>query len=286
MTNTDSKCFEQFLTTSDGLSLHLGVCYHGAKEWIIVSHGIGEHFKRHLYMKHLFTPDFNILFYDLRGHGKSGGKRAYVKNFDRYVQDLREVIEFLKKELFPSLGGEKFHLMGHSMGALITFAYLQTQPGPMYYPEKVFVNAPPLGIPGFLGSLVRFLPMSLLAKIPFSIPIKGLVDLKWLALNPEVAAEYILDPQNCQKIHTKTVFSMLAKGREVASHSLEARCPVFMTVGSNDNIVDPIAIQNYAASLGKDVHLEVIPEAYHEIHNCPDDIRTKYFTFLSDFFKK
>jgi alpha-beta hydrolase superfamily lysophospholipase len=286
MNTVDSKCFERSLTTSDGLSLNLGVCFHDAKEWIVVTHGIGEHFNRHLYMKHLFTPDFNILFYDLRGHGKSGGKRAYVQHFDRYIQDLREVIECLKKELFPSLGGDKFYLMGHSMGALITMAYLQTQPGPMYYPEKVFVNAPPLGIPGFLGSLVRFLPMSLLAKIPFSLPLKGLVDLKWLSPNPEVATEYIKDPLNCLKLHTKTVFAMLNKGREIASRPLEARCPVLITVGSLDKIVDPVAIQAYAASLGPDIHLEVIHGAYHEIHNCPDDIRTTYFTFLSDFFRK
>ena len=37
-----------------------------------------------------------MITYDLRGHGKSGGERGYVKSFHDHIDDLHEVVKHVK----------------------------------------------------------------------------------------------------------------------------------------------------------------------------------------------
>ena len=53
----------------------------GHSVWIIGLHGMGDHMGRHDYLMKLFSSDFNVFQYDLRGHGESGGKRGFVEDF-------------------------------------------------------------------------------------------------------------------------------------------------------------------------------------------------------------
>ena len=71
----------------------------------------------------------NILVYrhDARGHGKSEGKRGYLKSMFELVEDLRVVVNLAKKEN-PNL---PVFLIGHSMGGY-TCALFGTK-----YPNQV-----------------------------------------------------------------------------------------------------------------------------------------------------
>lgn len=86
---------------------------------IVFSHGIAEHHKRYeMFYGYLNNNKINVVSYDLRGHGRSGGKRGYVKSLDVFIKDLEEITSWTKKRY-----GDKVFLVGHSMGALISNLY-------------------------------------------------------------------------------------------------------------------------------------------------------------------
>lgn len=95
---------------------------------------------------------FGELAIDIRGNGKSfKPKRELDYRIDKYLNDLERIVENKKIE--------KFHLLGHSMGAMIAQAFA------IRYPEKVtsliligsFFSLPlALGWRGKLLSLLKF----------------------------------------------------------------------------------------------------------------------------------
>jgi alpha-beta hydrolase superfamily lysophospholipase len=87
---------------------------------IIFLHGLGENTKDYLHLLNFFkSSNYNFLFYDQRGHGKSGGKRGDIKNFHIFIDDLKSIINFVKTK-----NNLKIFLIGHSMGGIIVNCYL------------------------------------------------------------------------------------------------------------------------------------------------------------------
>ncbi len=272
----------KFLKTIDGKELHLEISESGKKKWLIVTHGIGEHLNRHSYIDELFGSSFNILKYDIRGHGRSQGlKKGYVDNFSDFFSDLKEVILFLKK----SYKMESFCLFGHSMGALITAGYMQNLADAENYPDAVFLNAPPAGFPGALGEIMNISPLGFVNKLtslPFSLKLGGLVDLDYLSHDNRVKENYIEDEFNILKPHSKLLFEMVKASKEVFSRPLRITCPSFISYGTEDRVVSIPKLESYLELVDKSFKVEKIEGAYHETHNEIEKYRTPYFKFLKD----
>ena len=272
----------KYLKTTDGKELHLEISEKGKKSWLIVTHGIGEHLERHGYIGDVFGDHFNILKYDLRGHGRSqGSKRGYISDFNLFYSDLNEVINFLKN----SYKMEEYCLFGHSMGALITAGFMQTTVSDDLYPKAVYLNAPPAGFPGALGEVMNFSPLSIVEKIaglPFSIKMGGLVDLEYLSHDPRVKEDYITDEFNILKPHSKLVFELVKASKKTFSKPIRIKCPAFCSYGTEDKIVHVGQLENYLNIIDKNFKVKSFKGAYHEIHNEIEKYRIPYFEFLKE----
>lgn len=268
------------ITLRDGVKLFTQVFEKGSNVWLIATHGIGEHLGRHQYLESVCGHDVNIFQYDLRGHGKSSGEKAYIKDFDQYYKDLEDCIAYLvhKYEM------KNYILFGHSMGALITYGFLKKYlSSDTKLPLGAFLNAPPVALPGALGKAVGFVPDSIISKLASykaSIPLGGLVDLKHLSHRPEIAAEYVEDKFNHLKLHTKLLLELVKESRDVFSSALEIELPLYCSYGTKDGIIDPDALKEYFTQVQTAVTLRAIDGAYHEIHNELDKYRIPYFEFL------
>lgn len=272
-----------YLTMRDKTKIYTEVQEHGSPVWIVATHGIGEHLGRHRYLKDLFGHDFNICQYDLRHHGQSSGERTKVQDFDLFTEDLHEIILHLQERYKMN----RYILFGHSMGGLITSAYIQQKASAELYPERVFINAPTVGFPGFLGQLVKSTPRGLwerLSGLSLSVPLSGLIDLNDLSHNPEVGVKYAQDDLNCLKLHSSLILGMVKTSKNVFSRPLRPRCPAYVTVGTEDNLVSPTDLQEYFTMVEKAFHLKVIEGAYHEIHNEVEKYRVPYFEHLKTIF--
>lgn len=270
-----------FIKMRDDVEIHAEVYEKGNPQWIIVTHGIGEHLGRHRYFEELVSSRYNVFFYDLRGHGLSMGEDAYIHDFQDFILDLDQIIAYLKSRYRMT----KYSLFGHSMGALITASFMQRQVKSDFYPEKVFLNAPPVGFGGPGGIAVKLGPhslFSLLAKSPLSVRLGGLVDLNFLSHDPLTAKRYKDNSKNHLTLHTKLVLEMVKCSGETFSRPLNVTCPAFVTVGSDDGIVCPKSLIDYFTHIEKSFHLKVFDGAFHEIHNEIEKYRVPYFEHIKD----
>lgn len=262
----------------DGTLLKCLIRETGSNKWLIVTHGLGEHLGRHEFILKLFSQNYNIAIYDLRGHGRSGGKRAWVNDFHDFMKDLQSVIDFLKKDFSMT----NYTLFGHSMGGLITAAYLQNMAKKEFYPDKVFLSSPAVAGPGVMGQAFALAPMMLfdgLTKVP-TLPLQGMLDLKKLSHDSRVYESYVKDELVQLKVHSKLFFEILKMGRDVFSRPLRAECPLFVSIGTEDALVHPKLLINYFTNVEKSAQLKIIEGGYHELHNEVEKYRKPYLNFL------
>jgi acylglycerol lipase len=262
-----------------GLKLKALVKENGAPVWLIVTHGLGEHMMRHQHFLKLFAGQFNILLYDLRGHGRSEGDRTNVGEFADFRRDLQHVVEFLQKEFSM----KRYMAFGHSMGGLVTADWLQNEAREDLYPEKVFLSSPPVGAPGILGPIFGNAPLMLLkclADFPLTLPLKGILDLNRLSHDSRILQNYLNDELVEQKVHTHLFFQLLRTSRDVFSRPLRARCPLFASVGTEDGLVNPGMLLEYFANIEKNTKVLKVEGGYHELHNEIEKYRQPYFDFL------
>jgi alpha-beta hydrolase superfamily lysophospholipase len=262
----------------DGTILKCLIRETGSQKWLIVTHGLGEHLGRHEFFLKLFSQNFNIAIYDLRGHGRSGGKRGWVNDFRDFAKDLDVVIKYLQKNFNLS----SYMLFGHSMGGLIVSDFMQNVVQEDCYPEKVFLSSPAVGAPGLMGPAFAIAPKILLetlTKLP-TIAVAKVLDLRKLSHDSRVYDSYIKD-EFCQlKIHTKLYLEVTKANREVFSRPLRVHCPLYCVIGTEDALVHPGLMIRYFSDVEKNAQLKVFEGAYHELHNEIEKFKKPYLNFL------
>lgn len=87
-----------------------------------VVHGWGEHGGRYAHVAEALTErGFAVVANDHLGHGRSGGDRVVITDFDAVVDDLRRVTEAARAHAH----GGPLVVVGHSMGGLLAARYAQ-----------------------------------------------------------------------------------------------------------------------------------------------------------------
>lgn len=270
----------KFIRMRDNVELHAQIKEIGSPVWLIVTHGIGEHLERHNYIKDLVGRDFNILMYDLRGHGRSLGPAATISDFEVYRTDLQDILAYIRDRYKM----QKFVLFGHSMGALITAGFIQNYRAKEDTPELVYLNAPAAGFPEPLGLIHDRVSLGIfekLASINASLRVGGMVDLSYLSHDPQVKERYINDPLCALKLHSKLVLQLAKDTKKTFSQPLNPQCLAFVSWGSEDRIVSPKHLREYFLNVEKNFEVREFAGAYHEIHNEIEKFRTPYFDYLS-----
>jgi len=192
-----------------------------SKAVVQIIHGLAEHSNRYMNVVNALVPrGYAIYASDNRGHGKSEGIRAYVKKFEKYVEDQKTFFELIK-ENEPN---RPIFLLGHSMGAIIAQLYA------VMYPEDlkglVLSGAGTrLGGTGnstFLRGVTKFL-----SKI---IP-KHKIDPKLskeISRDPTVIEAYEKDPLVFSKITFKLGAELMAGSMQAKKLIKQIRIPTLV----------------------------------------------------------
>src|SRR5689334_10047708 len=86
---------------------------------VILCHGFGEHARRYDHVAQRFGEAGLVTYaLDLRGHGRSGGKRVFLKQLSEYTDDFHHLVG-IATAAHPGL---KRVVVGHSMGGGVVFA--------------------------------------------------------------------------------------------------------------------------------------------------------------------
>lgn len=200
---------------------------------VIITHGMGEHSESYSRLVNHFAPqNFSFFSWDLRGHGRSNGKRGYAANFNDFVYDM----EIFLEEAFKTF---KFKapvvLLGHSMGGLIQTKFLITNP------KKFQIKAQVLSSPLF-GFSVAVPPIKdkaarLLHSILPKVTLDNELSPDMLTRDPNVVAEYEKDHLRHDVISSGIYLGMMDSFAVVFPRAHEITLPTFMQIAESDPVV-------------------------------------------------
>ena len=232
-----------------------------ARAAVVIAHGYAEHSGRYEELAYrLVTEGYAVYALDHRGHGQSGGKRASIRVFREYVDDLVRFIDRVR-ETRPH--PPRF-LFGHSMGGLIALQLV------LEHPEKVEGLA-------VTGALVQnAVPVPWPLERAASVVSAALPDLPVQELHaedvsrdPAVVQAYKDDPLIYHgKVRARLGFEMLRTGPYVLGRAHNIELPILIQQGTADKLASVAGVEALFDALGSaDKTLELYEGAYHEILN-------------------
>lgn len=251
--------------------------FNGKANWLVVLHGLGEHLEAHDYICPLLEQSYNILQFDLRGHGKSEGERGHIDYFWNFTTDLNEIILWLYK----NVSIKELSLFGHSMGALILSDYVQNLSHLMRPPMKVFLSSPPVGLPG-LGKILQHSPgpiMGVLSDILLHFTDSENDDHTRYSHDPEVVDRKKSDPLMTEHVSNKLVAEIVHASKRVFERPLCSSGELYVAIGGSDKVVCPPSAIEYFYKVEKAKEVLLIPDAYHELYNETQNYRNSFLEY-------
>lgn len=235
----------------------------GKKGWIVIVHGLGEHIGRYEKLVNgLLERDFGVIGFDLKGHGKSEGKRGHLS-----IEEAIELINELTNDI------EKFHIFGHSLGGLIAIRYTQEF---MKKLESLVVSSPALYLK---PSLTQKLLMNIFTVIYPFLTVRNGIDPKFLSRNKKAVEKYINDELVHDKISVKLGKSLLNNIQLAHEKAKFITIPTLILVGTEDKVTPPIGSYSFFEKLGTPEDQKLLKKfegAFHEIFEDQEHHRDFY----------
>jgi alpha-beta hydrolase superfamily lysophospholipase len=226
---------------------------------ILIVHGLAEHLGRYnSVVDALNSFGHSVYRFDNQGHGRSGGERGFLDNFNQFVDDADILVEEIKRDN-PGL---PVFMLGHSMGGFITAAY------GVKYPGKLAGQV-------LSGAAITVLPVfESFKEIDFEAEPRNKIpnDLSALICRDKAVVEaYDNDPLVLKETCQKLLGEVFINGATWLTKALiDYRYPCLILHGGDDQIVTPVASQYmYDTIPSTDKTLTLYNGFFHEILNDP-----------------
>ena len=231
---------------------------------LLLVHGLAEHAGRYKNLVSHFVPrGYAVHGIDHLGHGRSDGKRVYVRRFADFTDTLRTYVERLQAR-HPEV---PLFLIGHSLGALIAAILLIEDQTPF---AGAVLSGPLTQIPDHVS------PIAVIASRILSVlvPKMGVaaVDATGVSRDPAVVQGYLDDPLVTNgKTTARLGAEMLRAIQRLTAEASRITLPVLILQGTEDRLVDPSAARHLHAGIASpDKTLKLYPGLHHEIYNEPE----------------
>lgn len=265
----------QSLVADDGTTLRVHVVRAaGARGCVIVVHGLDDHLDRFgALAEFLHGSGYDVVLYDQRGHGGSGGVRNHVASFAEYVADLERV----RAAALPAAGAA--HVFGHSMGSVITL--LAAMRNPQRW-RSVIVQAfpflPARSLPKPAEAMLRLVrPLIARVRAPTGLEAEA------LSHDEAVAEAYRKDPWVQGDVTVGWALEFLDALRELREGAQAITCPLLILHGEEDVIANPEGSRWLADNAGaRERKLVIYPGLKHELHNELPEDRARVFADIGD----
>lgn len=230
----------------------------------LVVHGYAEHSGRYDELgAWLGARGVAVHAYDHRGHGRSAGRRCHVERFEEYLDDLDRVLEAVREE-HPGL---PLYLVGHSMGGLVTLAFL-VERRPLL--SGAVTSGPALAV-GEGVSRARAAAARLLRRVAPRLALSAGLDPEGLSRDPAVVRAYLDDPLVVRTMTASLGAALLEAGPRTAAAAARVEVPLLMLHGEEDPLCPAEASRAFFGDVGSaGSALRVYPGLRHEIFNEPE----------------
>lgn len=234
------------------------------KAVVILLHGLAEHSGRYTHVaKSLTDAGYAVHALDHRGHGKSDGKRTYVKTYAEYQRDIlqfRRLVELRHPDL-------PLFVLGHSMGGNLALGHVLDHHAGV---RGMALSAPALA-PGTSLSPTKIKLAKLLGRIaPGLRPERLSADA--ISRDPAVVAAYVADPLVFNgKVTAGAAAALLGSMESFPARYTELRLPILLQHGTADALVDIAGTRQLeAGAVNAKVTTHYYDGLYHEVFNEPE----------------
>ena len=230
------------------------------KAVIAIVHGGGEHSGRYRNAADYLVPrGYAVYAYDLRGHGKSPGKRGHVNRFREYLDDTDGFLNFVREQA----PGKTVFLLGHSLGGVIAAAYALEHPDL----PGLILSAPflmmKLKVPGWKSGMAK-----VLSYMMPTLTLSNGLSADDLCRDKNVCEAYRKDTLVHDLASTRFYTEMLACQRRTLANAGKLKIPLLVLYGGDDRIADPEGSRAFYAGAGcGEKRIQCYEGYFHEIFN-------------------
>ncbi|MCI4321220.1 MAG: lysophospholipase [Thermoplasmata archaeon] len=230
----------------------------------VLVHGLKDHGGRYGELAEVLTTGGTaVAAFDLRGHGRSDGPRAFVRRFSDYGSDLGAEIEAVRLR-FPD---RPVFLFGHSLGGAVAARYALDRSGEL---AGLVLSAPalrePATTPKAAAVIVRFLSAIAPRARVFRPEIAGFSRI------PAVLEAMANDPLIDQRpVPARTAAELLRTMPTILADAARLSSPLLVLHGTGDRITDPSGSASFVGLVGS-AHrrLVTVPGAFHDLLHEPE----------------
>lgn len=229
---------------------------------VVVTHGFGEHGGTYRNAAESLggALDLDVAAVDLRGHGRSPGRRGVVRRYQDLIDDLASALDWAGRNR-PDL---PHFLLGHSNGGQVALRAALEARGRV---DGLIISNPALRIAEPIPPHKLKLGQFLLRYAPW-VTLRAPLRVERLTRDPEIQRQLVADRLRHDRMSAPLFFGMVEGGRQLLDRAGEIRTPVVMVVGGQDPIVDPTAARELYDRLGsEDKTLLLYPRMLHEPFN-------------------
>ncbi|WHZ03746.1 alpha/beta hydrolase [Neobacillus sp. YX16] len=225
------------------------------KATVIIIHGHGDHSGGlHNISFSLVNEGYIVYTFDLRGHGKSSGKRGFIKSWDEYRGDLHEFRKLVSKKQ-PGL---PLYFIGHSMGGVIALEY------------AIDFSSGIAGViaisPAISYEVTRFerLGITIMGKLKPDLSINKSRKFQLMMKNSAMAAKFYSDSLRHNTITPGLGRGLIQGVSRVLNKAPLITMPFLLQYGLRDKITPPTKLGSFFKHVSsKDKQLIEYPAAKH-----------------------
>lgn len=227
-------------------------------------HGYGEHSSRHGQTASFLAGNgCAVHTFDLRGHGRSRGKRCAVRTFDEHLCDL-DVSLRRARRTWPDA---PVFLLGHSLGGLICVLFVIERKPAL---SGMMLSAPSVRL-GKHFSTFKVNASLLLGRLLPDFPMVRFPTAS-LSRDPEVVRAYRSDPLVYHgRTPARTASEIIRAVRRAEARFDRIDLPLLVMHGGRDQVADiDGSRQLHARARSEDKQLRIYDGLFHEILNEPE----------------
>ena len=235
---------------------------------LLIVHGWAEHSGRYMNPVNYFvSKGYAIYCHDLRGHGKSEGKRGYIERFSYYLEDLKTFDGTVRSRS----GDTRIFLVGHSMGGTIATAYSISQQHEL---AGLVLSGAALELGSSLPTVLAAVLTPFARILSLLVPRLGITALDAAAISQDQAVvdAYVNDPLVYRgKITCRMGAELIQTLQSLPSRMPEITLPVLIMHGTADRLSSTEGSRMlYDRVTSEDKTLKLYDGFHHEIFNEPE----------------
>ena len=233
-----------------------------ARGAVMIVHGMGEHSGRYVELaEFLAEKGFHCYVPDLRGFGKSGGKRGCVRRFTDYFGDL----EGVHRMIGEWEDGHPPFFLGHSFGGLVVSCFLASKPD--VRAKGLVLSSPNFGI-AIRVPLWRHALAVVTSRVYPDLTQPNRVDRMTLTHDLPLLQKHASDRLIHDRISARLYAELVSRIRSAGQVAARLSLPTLILQAGDDRVVQRAATERFFAALrSPDKRLEVFEGLYHELLN-------------------